>query len=56
VNNNVYAAFAGSDYKYTDFYDITKGSNGIYKAKTGYDNVTGIGSPKGWTLANDPNF
>ena len=26
------------------------------QAKAGYDNVTGIGSPKGETLATDSNF
>jgi subtilase family serine protease len=54
VNPNVYTAFSASSYN--DFFDITKGSNGMYKCTQGYDNVTGIGSPKGWTLANDPNF
>jgi kumamolisin len=54
VNNNIYSVFASS--AYTDFYDVTSGNNGQYKAKTGYDNVTGIGSPKGETLATDPGF
>jgi subtilase family serine protease len=30
----------------TDFHDITAGSNGAYHAGTGYDLVTGIGSPR----------
>ena len=54
VNPNIYAVFKAS--KYTDFYDVTSGSNGQYSAKTGFDNVTGIGSPKGETLATDPNL
>ena len=29
----------------TDFHDITSGSNGAYKAGTGFDLVTGIGTP-----------
>lgn len=54
VNNNIYSVFKLS--KYADFYDVTRGSNGGFKAKAGYDNVTGIGSPKGETLATDSNF
>ena len=30
------------------FHDITSGSNGAYSAHAGYDNVTGIGSIKGY--------
>jgi kumamolisin len=51
VNPNIYQVF--SAHAYSDFYDVTKGSNGEYKAKPGYDNVSGIGSPKGLELAND---
>ncbi len=29
----------------SDFHDITQGSNGLYTAGTGYDLVTGLGSP-----------
>jgi kumamolisin len=54
VNNNIYSVFKTS--AYTDFFDVTKGSNGGFSAKTGYDNVTGIGSPKGQALATDSNF
>jgi kumamolisin len=54
VNNNIYSVFKLS--KYADFYDVTRGSNGGFKAKAGYDNVSGIGSPKGETLATDSNF
>jgi subtilase family serine protease len=54
VNPDIYRAFAKSGYK--DFYDVTKGSNGGYNAKVGYDNVTGIGSPIGEILATDPNL
>lgn len=32
------------------FNDITQGDNGTYKAKTGYDCVTGLGTPKGQSL------
>jgi kumamolisin len=54
VNPNIYAVFKKS--AYADFYDVTKGSNGQFSAKTGFDNVTGIGSPIGETLATDPNL
>jgi kumamolisin len=54
VNPNIYHAFAKSGYN--DFYDVTQGSNGEYDAKVGYDNVSGIGSPIGQTLATDPNL
>jgi kumamolisin len=33
------------------FHDITKGSNGAYQAKTGWDACTGLGSPDGKKLA-----
>jgi kumamolisin len=54
VNPNIYSVFKNS--AYTDFYDVTNGSNGQFSAKKGFDNVTGIGSPKGETLATDPNL
>jgi kumamolisin len=53
VNPSIYTVFQTYGYTNGDFYDITKGSNGMYKCKTGYDNVTGIGSPEGWILAGD---
>jgi subtilase family serine protease len=43
-NSSAYAA---------DFHDITSGSNGHYKAATGYDLVTGIGSPVASQLIPD---
>ena len=55
VNTAIYSVFKKEGYA-TDFYDVTKGSNGKYRAKTGYDNVTGIGSPIGEALATDPNL
>ena len=33
------------------FNDITEGTNGLYKAKEGWDPVTGLGSPKAFELA-----
>jgi kumamolisin len=36
-----------------DFNDITQGANGFYKAKKGYDNVTGIGTPDVGKLLGD---
>ena len=55
VNSAIYSVFKTEGYA-TDFYDVTKGSNGEYQAKTGYDNVSGIGSPIGEALATDPNL
>jgi len=34
-----------------DFHDITQGNNGAYKAATGWDACTGLGSPNGQALA-----
>jgi hypothetical protein len=39
-------------YYSTDFYDVTSGSAGRYKAATGYDLVTGLGSPKASSLVS----
>jgi hypothetical protein len=38
---------------YTAYHDIIAGENGAYSAETGYDMVTGIGSPDAWNLARD---
>jgi subtilase family serine protease len=45
-SNNLYqnAKWSGSTY----FRDITSGSNGAYSAASGYDFVTGLGSPVTW--------
>ena len=48
INPSLYTIGAGSSYN-TDFHDITSGSNG-YSAATGYDLVTGWGSPYGANL------
>ena len=48
INPTLYTIGAGSSYS-TDFHDITSGSNG-YSATTGYDLVTGWGSPNGANL------
>jgi kumamolisin len=50
VNPSIYSLFKSSGYAH--FYDVTKGSNGNFNAKTGYDNVTGIGSPRADAFAN----
>jgi kumamolisin len=55
VNSAIYSVFKTEGYA-TDFYDVTGGTNGGYNAKTGYDNVSGIGSPIGEALATDPKF
>lgn len=49
VNPNLYTVFKNTGY--TDYTDVTSGTNGAYNAVTGYDLVTGIGAPKGWSLA-----
>ena len=51
VNTRIYNVFKGKGY--ADFHDVTSGNNGSYSAGAGYDLVTGIGSPRGWTLAGD---
>jgi kumamolisin len=50
INPALYAA-ATANYS-ANFHDITSGSNGGFNAGTGVDDVTGIGSPIGDTLAN----
>ena len=45
INPTIYAQNITSSYS-TDFYDITSGKSGSYSAVTGYDLVTGWGSPK----------
>jgi kumamolisin len=60
INPTIYPLGLGSNYD-TDFHDITSGSNG-FPAVTGYDLVTGWGSPNGANLINaltgpaGPNF
>ena len=50
LNPLIYPIAFGSSYD-SNFHDITSGSNG-YPAVTGYDMVTGWGSPNGPTLIN----
>jgi subtilase family serine protease len=45
INPTIYAENVTSTYG-TDFHDITSGKSGSYSAVTGYDLVTGWGSPK----------
>jgi kumamolisin len=45
LNPTIYQQNVTSTYG-TDFHDITSGSSGSYSAVTGYDLVTGWGSPK----------
>jgi kumamolisin len=45
LNPTIYAQNITSTYS-TDFHDITSGKSGSYSAVTGYDLVTGWGSPK----------
>jgi subtilase family serine protease len=45
INPTIYAQNVTSSYA-TDFHDITSGTSGSYSAVTGYDLVTGWGSPK----------
>jgi subtilase family serine protease len=49
LNPAIYEIGVGSSYD-SDFHDIVKGNNGKYNAVTGYDLVTGWGSPIGASL------
>lgn len=45
-NNLIYSQLASAKAYETNFYDVTTGSNG-HAAAAGYDNCTGVGSPRG---------
>jgi subtilase family serine protease len=51
LNPYLYSFGVSSSYG-TDFHDITSGKSGSYSAVTGYDLVTGWGSPNGQGLIN----
>ena len=51
INPTIYAQNVTSSYG-TDFHDITSGTSGSYSAVTGYDLVSGWGSPNGVGLIN----
>jgi subtilase family serine protease len=51
INPYLYSFGVSSSYD-TDFHDITSGKSGSYSAVTGYDLVTGWGSPNGQGLIN----
>jgi subtilase family serine protease len=51
LNPTIYAENITSEYS-TDFHDVTSGTSGSYSATTGYDLVTGWGSPNGQGLIN----
>jgi subtilase family serine protease len=50
INPTIYSQNVGSQYA-ADFHDITSGSSGSYSAVTGYDLVTGWGSPNAGLIA-----
>ncbi len=49
VNNSIYPIGVGSTYG-DYFHDVTSGDNNTYSAVSGYDLVTGWGSPSAWNL------
>jgi subtilase family serine protease len=51
INPTIYAQNVTSAYT-TNFHDITSGTSGSFSATTGYDLVTGWGSPNGQNLIN----
>ena len=51
INPTIYAQNITSSYA-TDFHDITSGTSGSFSSETGYDLVTGWGSPNGVGLIN----
>ncbi len=51
INPTIYAQNVTSSYA-TDFHDVTSGTSGSYSATTGFDLVTGWGSPNGTGLIN----
>jgi subtilase family serine protease len=51
INPTIYAQNITSSYA-TDFHDVTSGTSGSFSAVTGYDLVTGWGSPNGTGLIN----
>ncbi len=51
INPYLYSFGVSSSY-HTDFHDITSGKSGSFSAVTGYDLVTGWGSPNGAGLLN----
>jgi kumamolisin len=51
INPYLYSFGVSSSYG-TDFHDVTSGKSGSYSAVTGYDLVTGWGSPNGQGLLN----
>ncbi len=51
INPTLYSIGLGSSHA-TNFHDITSGSNGTYSCETGYDLVTGWGSPNTTGLIN----
>src|SRR6202789_3805209 len=53
INPTSYAQNITSSYA-TDFHDITSGTSGSFSAVTGYDLVTGWGSPNGGGFINCP--
>ena len=62
IDSAIYPLGVGSSYT-SDFHDIVSGTSGSYSAVTGYDLVTGWGSPNGIGLINSlaktptpPNF
>ena len=54
ISSNIYAAYSSPTTYAADFRDIQSGTAGSYSAGTGYDLVTGVGSPLTTNFASAP--
>jgi hypothetical protein len=50
--STLFGAYTSSATYSADFHDVSSGNNGVWLATTGYDAVTGLGSPKGAAIVS----